>query len=176
MATTISNVSVLENNYDATLEDKPADEIFRRALAGERAALAYCTGRPQAIIGFQAVVSTGTDVSIADLTDLLGLKTPPAGGMREFKLVCYSGGAANVGRVESYHSVKNVAGTISVLESAAQLNVDEDAGGGGGVKLTVSGSNVSVATSGTTDWGDDTYDRCQVHIYTKITSPILATA
>jgi hypothetical protein len=164
MATAITNLRTVENNYEAALENASMDEILRKALAGNRAALAYCTGRPQIVLAFTATVATATDVLISDLTANFGVLAPPARGVRLIQCRLYQGDLTEGGAAFHTHGIKTVAGgTVAVsLAAAAREEVQEAASVLAGVKIDVSGTSLRLFTALT--WSDDVYE-CVAEIY-----------
>lgn len=163
MATTISAFRTIENNYDVTLENSPPDEILRKALAGNAAALAYCTGRPQLVVGFTATVATSSDVLICDLTTLYGLPAPVARGVRVMDAKLYVGDLTEGAFSRSIDGVKNISGTTSKLAAASTRSDAVDGGSSASqVQLVVSTANLQLHTEGT--WADDVYE-CVCELY-----------
>jgi hypothetical protein len=164
MATVISNLRTIENNYDVAIEAAAPDEILRAALAGNRCALSYVTGRPQIVLGFTATVATASDVLISDLTANFGVLAPAARGVRLIQCRLYQGDLTEGGAALHTHAVKTVAGgTVAVsLAAAAREQVQEAASVLAGVKVDVSGTSLRLFTALT--WSDDVYE-CVAEIY-----------
>lgn len=162
MATTISAVRTVENNFDAALENASMDEILRKALAGNRAALAYVTGRPQLVISFTATVATSSDVLVVDLTSTYGLLAPVARASRIMRADLYVGDASEAAFSRSTAAVKNVSGTISVSGAATRIEAVDGGSSASCLQLVVSTANLQLHTEGT--WADDVYE-CVAEIY-----------
>jgi|SRR5688572_8606102 hypothetical protein len=163
MATTISNLRTVENNYDVTLENASMDEVLRKALAGNRAALAYCTGRPQLILAFTATVATASDVLISDLTSNFGVTAPAARGVRAVLADLYVGDLTEGAYSRSVDGVKNIGGTVSKLASSSTRSDAVDGGTSASqVQIVVSTTNLQLHTEGT--WADDVYE-CVCEVY-----------
>lgn len=164
MATVITNFRTVENNYDVAMENCDRQECMRAALAGNRAALSYCTGGPQIIVAFTATVATASDVSIVDLTSTYGVLAPAARQVRLVQCRLYQGDLTEGGAALHTHAVKTVAGgTVAVsLATAAREQVQEAASVLAGVKVDVSGTSLRLFTALT--WSDDVYE-CVAEIY-----------
>ncbi len=164
MATVITNLRTVENNYDATLENASMDELLRAALAGNRYALSIVTSRPQIILAFTATVATASSVLISDLTTNFGVPAPAARQVRLVQCRLYQGDLTEGGAALHTHGVKTVAGgTVAVsLAAAAREQVQEAASVLAGCKVDVSGTLLRLFTDLT--WSDDVYE-CAAEIY-----------
>jgi hypothetical protein len=159
MATVISNLRTVENNYDVMCDTIDSGEILRRALAGNRACLSYVTGRPQIILAFTATVATASDVLISDLTANFGVLAPAARQVRLVQCRLYQGDLTEGGAALHTHGVKTVAGgTVAVsLATAAREQVQEAASVLAGVKVDVSGTSLRLFTAmSTSAWRKST--------------------
>lgn len=163
MATVISALRTIENNYEAALEGASQDETLRRALAGNRYALSIVTNRPQIVLGFTATVATASNVLIQELTTAFALLAPPARGVRILRADLYVGDLTEGAFSRSTHAVKNIGGTLSVVAAASTRSEATDGGASASqVGFDVSGSSVRLFTNGT--WADDVYE-CVCELY-----------
>lgn len=164
MATVISALRTIENNYDVNLENASADEVLRKALTGNQAALAYVTNRPQIVLGFTATVATASNVIISDLTASFGVLAPVARAVRLVQCRLYQGDLTEGGAAFHTHAIKTVAGgTVAVsLAAPAREQVQEAASVLAGVLVDVSGTSLRLFTNLT--WSDDVYE-CVAEIY-----------
>lgn len=172
MASTISALRVVENNYDADLLKKPPSEQLRRALAGEQAALALVLGRPQFIFEFTNTVATSSVATVLNLTDTYSVELPPEDSMQAIDMMAYIGDASVCNRLRIEDTLQNVGGTTTVIDTSGAVTLDQDAGDpGGAFNLEISSGDVIIETNGT--WTDDVY-KCILEVYIKPPVPAVS--